>query len=218
MGQCSGWFSVQSCQGRSEWPCRHGCLPLHPSSPGCRWVLGSRCGAGPGHRCCLPCHGWAVCCQGALVWLKLPAAPVEGAPRPFGQKPAREAAASERGAPRARAADGDAAQGQGTSAAPWARGQTKPAARHSPELLVPGISPGPSEQRIPLRRRLHADKQRTPTRARQACQLLQGTGMDTRTLVSEATTRTGCSRPAWPFGERKDPLELFCRCSQSSAL
>lgn len=90
MEQRSGCFSVQSCQGRSEWPCCHGCLPPHPSSPGCRWVLGSRCGAGPGHRCCLPCHGWAVCCQGALDWLKLPTAPVEGAPRPVGQKPARE--------------------------------------------------------------------------------------------------------------------------------
>lgn len=90
MGQRSGCFSVQSCQGRSEWPCCHGCPPLHPWSPGCRWVLGSRCGAGLGHRRCLPCHGWAVCCQGALVWLERPTAPLQGAPRPFGQKPARE--------------------------------------------------------------------------------------------------------------------------------
>lgn len=92
MGQCSGCFSVQSCQGRSEWPCCHGCLPPHPLSPSYRWVLGSHCGAGPRHCCCLPCHGWAVCCQGALAWLKLPTVPVEGAPRsrPFNQKPAIE--------------------------------------------------------------------------------------------------------------------------------
>lgn len=90
MGQCSGCFSVQSCQGKSEWPCCHGCLPPHPLSPSYRWVLGSHCDAGPGHCCCLPCHGWAVCCQGALAWLKLPTVPVEGACRPFNQTPARE--------------------------------------------------------------------------------------------------------------------------------
>ena len=54
---------------RSGWPWPHGFPPPRPSSPGCRWVLGSHSGAEIGPRHSLSCHDWSTYFLGALAWL-----------------------------------------------------------------------------------------------------------------------------------------------------
>lgn len=62
----------------------------------------------------------------------------------------RKRAASQHGAPHTGTAAGGTAQGQCPGAATWSQGQTKPMARHNPELLMLGISLGPFDQKILL--------------------------------------------------------------------
>lgn len=54
---------------KSGWPWPHGSPPPHPSSPGCRWVLGSHSDAGIGPHHSLSCHDWSAYFLGALVWM-----------------------------------------------------------------------------------------------------------------------------------------------------